>query len=370
MQLRYVLAADADGAVDFAAAAHARLLTSLLATALLAGGAWLLATPETVAVVALLALTRAVEDAGGLLLGLAQRSDAWELIARSLALRGLGGAAAFGATLLLRPSLPLALTATLVWQVAVTLGHDWPATRHWAGPWSMPPRAKTLEIIRTHAALGAAAALVSLNAYIPRYTLERTHGLETVAVFTALSQLALAGNMLVQAVGQAAVAPLSRAYGKGPRAFAGKLAGLLLFAALAGAAGLAAAAIFGERALTLLYRPEYAAHAGELVWLMIAAGLMYATAVLGYALMASGERQRQLQAFALSSAVALAASWALTPGWGVRGACWALAAAWLTAAAALTIALALRILPWRRAAASRKLSQWIGQETPRAGAAR
>ncbi|MEZ5362380.1 MAG: hypothetical protein R2748_08605 [Bryobacterales bacterium] len=370
MQLRYALAADVDEELGFPAAAQAGLVVTALAVSVLAGGAWLAAAPETALVVTLVALVRTAEDAGGLLLGVAQRADGWGLIARSLALRGLGGAAAFGAALTLRPSLPFALTATLGWQASITLWHDWPATRRWVGAFEWPHPGLALETIRTHAALGAAAAWVSLNAYIPRYALERAHGLETVGVFTALSQLALAGNMLVQAVGQAAVAPLSRAYGRGPRFFARKLAGLLLFATLAGAAGVAAALAFGERALALLYRPEYAAYAGELVWLMVAAGVMYATAVLGYALMASGERKLQLHAFALSSAVGLAAAWALTPGWGLRGASWALLAAWSTAAAASAIALSLRLLPWRRASTSRKLSQWIGQETPRAGAAR
>jgi O-antigen/teichoic acid export membrane protein len=371
MQLRYVLAADVEGALPLSVAAPARLAASLLAIAALAAGAALAGSAAMAWAVVLVALVRAAEDAGDLLLGLAQRADDWAAIARSLVLRGLGGAAVFGAALAIEPRLETALPAALVWQGAITLFHDWPAVRRLAGRVAPPRLGEALRAIQAHAALGGAAALVSLNAYVPRYAVERALGLEAVGVFTALAQLALMGNLAVQAVGQAAVAPLSRAYAADDRRrFLEHTAGLVVLAAVCGVAGIGAAASFGPWALAALYRPEYAQYGSELSWLMGAAALTYVTAVLGYALMATGERRLQLRIFALSAAAALAGSLALTPSWGLRGAAAALLIAWVVAAAGAALALAVRLRSCRAPRPSPTLSGWGDTEAARPGAVR
>jgi O-antigen/teichoic acid export membrane protein len=358
MQLRYVLAADAGGRLAFEAAAGARAVSTLGALALIAVVAGAAASPATAHIVALVAAIRAAEDAGDLLLGLAQRAGDWVVIARSLALRGLGGAAAFAATLAVTPRLTSALFAALGWQAGITLLHDWPSVRGWAGEPAWPAWQAVWRALRDHASLGAAAALVSLNAYVPRYAVERFLGVEAVGVFTALAQLALAGNMAVQAVGQAAVAPLGQEFLEDSGAFRDRVRGLLAFALAAGGAGMALAACAGGPALALLYRPEYARYGEELIWLMAAAALTYVTAILGYALVATGERRAQVRIFAFSAAVALAASLAATPAWGLRGAAAALLASWLAAAGAAAVALALRLRAWRRPSTSPKLNPW------------
>ena len=370
MQLRYVLAADARGELSFGLAARARALASALALLALCSAAFTFASPVTAWTLALAACVRAAEDAGDLLLGVAQRANDWPAIARSLALRGLGGAAVLGATLALQPSLLTALSAAFAWQAAVTAFHDWPAVRARALPVARPPWPRVLGVVRAHAALGGAAALVSLNAYVPRYAVERYLGLEAVGVYSALAQLALIGNMAVQAIGQAAVAPLGRAFRSNRRRFVERVTGLLAVAAVGGAAGLILALSVGRLALTWVYREEYAAHADSLVWLAVAAALTYVTAVLGYALVAAGERRAQLRIFSLSGAVALAASLLATPRWGPTGAAAALAAAWAVAAAGAALALRRRLRACRRPEPSRKLSPWPIPNSARPGAAR
>ena len=370
MQLRYVLAADVESRLSFSVAAVVRAAALGAALAAIAGVALFAGSAATAWTLILVALVRAAEDVGELALGLAQRAGEWRAITRSLLLHGLGGAAVIGLSLASNPRLILALAAGLLWQAAVSAFHDWPAVRGHCGALAWPGWRPLAAAVRGHAALGGAAALVSLNAYIPRYAVERSIGLEAVGVFTALAQLALAGNIVVQAVGQAAVAPLSRAYAEGPRPFLRSLAGLVSFAALSGAAGLAAAAAAGPYALARLYRPAYASYGPELAWLAAAAAFTYLTAVLGYALVAAGERRAQLPIFAASAAVALAASAAATPLWGLRGAAWALLASWLVAATGAALALAWRLAPWRRPAASPKLSEWGQSESARPGAAR
>ncbi len=370
MQMRYVLAADASGALPFGLAARARLISAGAMLAVLSSAALLAATPATAWTLVLVALIRAAEDAGDLLLGVAQRAGRWPAIALSLALRGLGGATVLGLSLLSFGELRAALAAVLGWQVAVTFFHDWRAVRSGVVPLERLPWREALGAVRAHAALGGAAALVSLNAYLPRYAVERFLGLEAVGVYTALAQLALLGNVAVQAVGQAAVTPLGAAFHGDRRAFVRCVAELLAFAAAAGVGGLALAITLGPQALALLYRPEHAAHAPTLVYLMAAAALTYLTAVLGYALVAAGERRAQLRIFGFSAVIALGASVVATPLWGLEGAAGALAASWAVAVAGAALALRRRLRACPQPEPSPKLSPWPLPDSARPGAAR
>lgn len=368
MQLRYVLASDAEGALPFAVAARARALAAgAVLLALVAGARF--AGPETAWTLVLVALIRAAEDAGDLLLGLAQRADDWPPIARSLALRGLGGAAVLGLCLWAGAGLRAALPAVAAWQAALTLGHDWPAVRARVGP--APPASwrRACGVVREHWALGAAAALVSLNTYAPRFAVERFLGLEMLGVYTALVQLALTGNLAVQAIGQAAVAPLGRLFRADGRAFARRVLGLVALAALIGFAGIAGAALCGAQVLAALYTPEYGRYGNVLGWLMAAAACTYVTAVLGYGLVASGERAAQLRIFSFSAFVSLAASLAATPVWGLAGAAAALLTAWAAAALLAGRALARRLRSCPPAAPFSTLSPWTQTHSARPGAA-
>lgn len=370
MQLRSVLAADAQGRLPLGLAVQTRGLATAAALAVIAVLAFGLASPPTAWAVTLAALSRAAEDAGDLPLGLAQRAGAWPAIARSFVLHGVGGAAALGVALASGRGLLGAMGAALAWQLGVTLLHDWRVAPPGAAALEWTPWRAALGAARSNAALGGAAALVSLNAYVPRYAVERFLGLEAVGVYTALAQLALIGNLAVQAVGQAAVAPLGKAFHEDPRAFRARLPGLLAFAALAGGAGLIGAYAAGGWGLALLYTPEYARQRDTLVWLMAAAALTYITAILGYALVAAGERSAQLRIFAVSTAVSLAASLAATPFWGLLGAAAALLAAWAVAAAGAALALRRRLRACRPTAPSPRLSQWPSAESARPGGAR
>jgi O-antigen/teichoic acid export membrane protein len=370
MQLRYVLASDAEAELPFAVAARARALTAGAALLAIVAGAFQLATPATAATVVLVAVIRAAEDAGDLLLGLAQRADDWPPIARSLALRGLGGAAVLGLTLGTGAGLRAALPAAAAWQAALTLWHDWPAVRSRIGPGERASWRRACGVVRSHWALGAAAALVSLNAYAPRYAVERFLGLELLGVFTALAQLALAGNLAVQAIGQAALARLGRLFREDRRAFARRVLALVAVAALVGLGGLAGVALWGAPILGALYTPEYAGYGDVLGWLMAAAGCTYVTAMLGYALVAAGERSAQLRVFSLSAFVSLAASLAATPVWGLAGAAAALLAAWAAAAVLAARALQLRVQSCPPSSPLSTLNPWPRTQSARPGVSR
>ncbi|MBI1354452.1 MAG: hypothetical protein GC160_08900 [Acidobacteria bacterium] len=325
MQLRYLLAARPEA--DWGVLLRARLLATGATAAILALAAQVWLPSETAALLALVGLSRAVEDVGDLLYGLRQRSHQWSRIAASQILRGLGGAATVIAVSLLTGRFDTGLAANLIWQLGLTLALDARGLRWPSGSWRAA--VGTLGECWT---LGAAAAVVSLNGNLPRYALEASVGAAAVGHYAALSQVALLGNLPVQAMGVAALARLGARAEQGRGPFLRLTAGLAAVSVAIGLAGVAASWQFGARLLALLYSPEIEALAASLTWMMAGALCTFLTAVFGYSLVALGERRAQLGAFGASGLVGLAACWALIPEHGVPGAAAANLLCWLAAA--------------------------------------
>ena len=350
MQLRYVLAALPEA--DWGGLLRARLLATGTAAAALTLTAPLWLPSETAAALAALAFARAFEDLGDLAYGLRQRSGQWTRIAVSQTLRGLGGAAALATGMTLTGGLLGGVLGHLLWQIAVTAGFDarglrWPPGR-WRDAWTP---------IRACWPLGGSAALVSVIGNLPRYALEMEAGAAAVGHFAALAQIALLGNLPVQAMGVAALGRLGERAAQGRRPFLRLTAALAAASAGVGAAGLVVAVWGGAELLRWLYRPELAVLAPLLPWMMAGAVCTFLTGVLGYALVALGARRTQLAAFGLAALAGAVACRALVPAHGLRGAVWANLLCWLAAAAFSGIALLLR---------SRSLG--LEGSTPRLGA--
>ena len=340
MQLRYLLAAQSEA--DFGAYLRARAIATGSCLAIVIAGAAATLSSETALVVALVGSSRALEDLGDLLYGERQRIDDWNGIAASQALRGLGGAAALAGGMSFGESLAAGLTANLLWQAAVTLGLDARGLTLPAAAWR-----DALPCLRTCWPLGAAAALVSLHGNLPRYALEWTAGSEEVGHYAALAQLALIGNLPVQALGVAALAGLGRRAQIGRRAFRRMILQLAAAATTIAAAGLLAVEYAGREAMTLLYTPEIAAVSPLLIWVMAGAGFTFLTAVFGYGMVALGEKGLQMRVFALSAGAGAAACYALVPGNGLEGAVMANLVCWSSAAILSGGALYLRALELR-----------------------
>src|SRR6185503_15118373 len=71
-----------------------------------------------------------------------------------------------------------------------------------------------------------------------------------------------------------------------------------------------------------IYRPEYGEHATLFVWLMAAAAVAYASAVLGYAANATRAYKLMTLPYGAVLLVTLAACWLLVPQFGLNGAAW------------------------------------------------
>jgi O-antigen/teichoic acid export membrane protein len=147
-------------------------------------------------------------------------------------------------------------------------------------------------------------------------------------VFSALSYILLAGNTIVNALGQAATPRLAQYFAQGNRgAFQGLSNRLIMIGMALGIAGILAAAVAGPEILGLIYGREYAGHSGLFLWLMIAAACTYMASFAGYSLTAARYFNIQIPLFAFMALLTFGLCAVMVKINGVTGVAQAVAAA-------------------------------------------
>lgn len=353
LQLRAVQATDARRAYDFSDYLGLRLLTTAAALAAIALIALLSGyRAETALVILFVGLAKSCEALSDVIFGLLQQRERMDRIAKSLMIEGPATLVVMAAVLALTHSVAAAAAAmALVWLLQLVLYDARSAARllrarprpRWHGP--------TLRRLAWLALpLGVTMLLISLNANIPRYVMERAWGEAELGIFAALTYLIVAGNTVVGALGQAASPRLAAYYAdRRARAFRGLLLKLVGIGALLGAAGVTAALLLGGPLLLLIYGPAYAAHADVFVLVMLAGGIGYVSSFLGYGMTAARFFKAQAPLFAVVVTATTLAALALIPPLGMRGAALALIASF---SVQLSGSLALNLYALRRLGAA------------------
>ena len=336
LDLRAVLATDARR--EFPFGDYVRLRAATCAAGLLAIGAVAaaLSYPVTTSLIVLaVGVAKTVESLSDILYGRFQQHERLELVARSLVLRGGLSLAGVAAGLLLGRSL---LGATLLMGVGwagVLLAHDLPASRRLAGGEPAPASWRRVRRLAWLALpTGLATAITSLTINVPRYAVERVLGLGPLGIFAALAYFIPAADAVGTAVGAASAPRIAGMFARrDPAGLQRLLVRLVGGAAVLALAGWTVVAVGGRRLLGLLYTPEYAAHADVFTLLLAAAGLAFASAPLGQAVL-SGRRLRPLVPATLGVLLlTVVASAVLVPRWGLVGAAWATLASYVAQAA-------------------------------------
>jgi O-antigen/teichoic acid export membrane protein len=169
--------------------------------------------------------------------------------------------------------------------------------------------------------LGLVMFLNSLNTNIPRYFIEHHLGSKQLGIFSAMAYLLVAGNTVVNSLGQSSSPRLAKYYAAGDSgAFRALLYKLIGIGIIIGAFGIFIAVVVGKEVLTLLYTPEFAVCGDVFVWLMIAAAVLYVASILNYGMMATRSFTSQLPLFALITVGSVAACAWLIPKYGLLGA--------------------------------------------------
>jgi len=344
LQLSALQATDAAREYRFGHYLALRLATTGLALAVIAGlvlGVGYSTT--TAAVVLAVAAAKAFEAVSDVYHGLMQQHRRMERVAWSLMLKGslsvlamavgiylngvVGGAVALAGTWGLLLGLYDLRSPAWLNKVEAGLGDqrfsprwEWPALGRLA--WLALP-------------LGLVAMLFTLSTNIPRYFVEHHLGEGQLGIFAAMAYVAVIGQILSNSLGQAAAPRLASHYVAGDlygfRLLVLKLAGI---GAALGSGGVLVAWLFGRPLLTLLYRPEYAEHAGVFTGIMAGAGLWCIATMFIYAATASRRNRSQAVAAAVVTLATLAASAILIPADSLTGAATATVASGAAALAA------------------------------------
>jgi O-antigen/teichoic acid export membrane protein len=324
MQLRAVQSADAAREWAFRDCFGMRVLSSTVASAL----AVLVAVAsglrcETVLVVSLVALSKAVESVSDVCYGLFQRHERLKLVSFSMMLRGLLAVAAISVALMNSRRMSFAMLSLIVVWLVVVISHDLPQVVSLLGtrevwPRFDPTRLRALALVAFP--LGVATMLLALNQSIPRYFVQYHFGETAVGIYAALAYTSVAAITVVDALGHAMMSRLSHHFEAVRLAqFQRLTAGMILGAFVLGASGIAIANYWGEWLLAFVYRPEYARHATLLLWVMIGTALAMGAAALMYALTSMHVFRPQAWLLGLVVGVAVGSCAILVPRFGLVG---------------------------------------------------
>jgi len=283
----------------------------------------------------ILALAKSVEALSDVFYGFFQQQERMGFMAKSMIIKGLVSVTVLGLVFRLSSSLPLALAGMCVSWLVILAVYDLLRARRLLGAVEGAARAGLMAsviasfqerralLVRMAALafpLGIVMGIVSLDTNIPRYAIEKYLGTESLGIFAALAYTTVAISMFVQALGQAVSPRLARHFADQDMPAFYKLLGKMIL--LNCAIGLLAVLIVfvgGEKILTLIYRPEYGAHAGLFLVLMFAATLAGAASAFGYAMTATRQFALQVPLFVTVLVSTFAISFWLIPSlklWG------------------------------------------------------
>lgn len=317
---------------------------ALLTIALIVHGAgyrW-----ETALLIMIIGLAKAFESISDIFYGLFQQQERMDQIATSMMLKGLLslglltiGIVATGSVLGGGLGLVIAWAIILIvydfykgaWIIKKVLPAAQAKNQALRLTTTLRPRWQTqtlFKLTRLALPLGFVMMLISLNANIPRFFIERYWSERELGIFSALAAFMMVGNLVIGALGQSATPRLAKYYAAGNRvSFRQLLLKLVGVGIMIGIAAVIVALVAGREILTLFYQAEYAARSDVLVWLMVAAGIGYIGSFLGYGVSATRAYDYLIIPYLIITAIAAGFSQLLIPTYGLVGAAWALCAA-------------------------------------------
>lgn len=281
---------------------------------------------ESIAIM-LVGIAQTVEWMSDVYHGLMQQRDLMDRMAVSMAIRGVLSVGIMAVVLKLSGSLMAALAGVVIVRLFMLFLYDSRiATRNFVdqrGRASSAPRRlqEIRRILHVSLPLGVVVMLGSLSLNIPRYFIAHSMGTRMLGIYSAIASVTAAGNLIVNALGQAATPRMAKLFSAGNHGAMKRLTAQLCgTGVLLGAGGLLACLVIGRRVLTICFGPEYADHNNLLMMLAVAAGAGYVASLLGYAITACRRFREQLPLQLACLAATVIACAVLVPRFGLMGA--------------------------------------------------
>lgn len=285
---------------------------------------WFSPDGDTTRIVVGLAILKSIEGIMNVSIGEHMRQEHAGRVAVLQLIRGVVYATAFSVTVFLTSKADLAVFVTAVaLLVPVVVAHftvDRKSRKLRAS------RAQIIDLTRQSWPLGIGFFIGSITVNGPRFLVEAFHGVESLAVFTAVAYVIVLANTVVDSVTQGIMPRFARYWrsGRGSHALeATKQIGLVV--ACLGLVGVLLAVLIGDKVLLLLFGEPYDAGKTAMIALFVAATLQYVASTLRSTLIAGGLRKGVLwtSIFTLVVTMSVASVW--VPCGGPESAGWSLA---------------------------------------------
>lgn len=282
---------------------------------------------EVILIILIIAATKAIENVSGVFQGIMQQHERMDLLACSLAIKGVLSVTAFGLLLYTSQNLLLPVLGLTGVSVLVLFTYDLPRGCNLGRQRGLKRGSGVVlkdmvSLTKKTAPLSITALLISLNTNIPRFGLERFWGLKTLGFFGPVAYVLAFGDLAAAAVGRATAPRMARYWlldRKALRPLVLKLLALLIVLSLG---SIILAFAFGSRVLSLLFGPAYAPYASLLLWLTAAMGFGIFSQFFSYLLTAMRLLNCQAILSLITVALTVVLCYILIPSFGLLGTAW------------------------------------------------
>lgn len=329
---------DANNHYEFEDYLNLRLVTSGLALLLsmiipiFVGYSW-----DMLIIIWLFAVGKTLDSVSSIMYGLIQKSEQMKTLAWLGSIKSLIAIALLGVVVYLTGDLILVLILLILFRILylyfyevpyslATINSSHSSEINWskifAGKWHLP---KLLKLAKLALPMGIVTLLISFNANVPRYLIEKYTGEASLGIFAVIASLMMIGDTVLNPLGASTIPRMSQYYAEGNfKQFWQVLCKLIAIAFILGAIIVTACFLFGQPFLEIIYRKEYGQYTQLLILLMLAGAIDDISSFIGQAITATRSFRIKMAVSAtvvtISSLIAL---W-LIPSQGLRGAAIAL----------------------------------------------
>ncbi|WP_068776166.1 lipopolysaccharide biosynthesis protein [Paenibacillus sp. FJAT-26967] len=326
LQLRAVLATDANKNMPFSQYIGLRICTTFLALIVL-GGFIIISgyDVQTQLIIFLIALSKAAESISDIIYGLLQNNEKMDFISISLIVRGVASLLVTSGMLYVTGDLTISLLTYMVSWLLILIVYDIPKSRIFSVLTPTLSLKSLLPLLRISLPMGFVMLLISLNTNIPRYFISGYEGTEQLGYFSALAYVMVAGTTVISALGQSASPRLAKYYSSGKlNSFYTLLMKIGMLFIILALSAISIVVFLGQPILSILYGSSYSEYSHIFTLITIGAGIGYLGSLIGYGLTAARIFGTQVYLFLFINMSLLLACYLLIPSLGLEGAAYSL----------------------------------------------
>ncbi|BDG45223.1 lipopolysaccharide biosynthesis protein [Saccharococcus caldoxylosilyticus] len=264
-QLRTILATDSKNEYEFKQYYGGRIIHLTISFLIILPVSFIYGeNKETIIAIILMGLVKYFESLSDIFMGLFQKKGRIDLIGKSQLFRGIFTVVIFGLSFVLTRNVILSVCGLLITMIVRFISYDMKKAQEYAD--IIPSFDSWLRLIRIALPLGIVSLINSLNTNIPRYLLDRLSSPSDLGIYSALSYVLVAANMLITPISLLAAPKLADAYNNNRvKQFVKLNIILILFSTLVFIPIILILIIQGENVLKILYSDEYATYNYEFI---------------------------------------------------------------------------------------------------------